>query len=248
MPLNISKFKSASLLASLAALLAGSIACARANSTQTQPETGGQAGATAGSRGGDVTSSSTTPSPDARPEVVAFGDSLTAGYGLSPSQSYPALLQKRLDERGYSYHVINAGVSGDTSAGGLRRLEWTLKGDVCILILELGANDALRGQPPAETKKNLAQIIEATGKRKVSVVLAGMEAPPNFGQDYTRQFRGIFPDLAKQYDLPLIAFFLEGVGGISELNQADGIHPNTRGTEIVMENVWRVLEPLLEKY
>jgi acyl-CoA thioesterase-1 len=181
------------------------------------------------------------------PLIVAFGDSLTAGYGLSESQSYPSLLQHRLDREGYRYRVVNAGVSGDTSAGGVRRVEWALKGDVRFLILELGANDALRGQPAAETKKNLAHIIETALRHKVTVVLAGMEAPPNLGVEYTREFREVFRDLARQYNLALVPFFLEGIGGVNELNQSDGIHPNAKGTEIVVENIWRVLGPLLGK-
>jgi acyl-CoA thioesterase-1 len=181
------------------------------------------------------------------PLIVAFGDSLTAGYGLNENRSYPALLQRRLDALGYSYKVINAGVSGDTSAGGVRRIDWALKGDVRILILELGANDALRGQPVAEMKRNLARIIERAQSRGVKVILAGMEAPPNFGSEYTRDFRQAFRDLAEKYDLPLIPFFLAGVGGIAELNQGDAIHPNERGTEIVLDNVWKALEPLLAK-
>jgi acyl-CoA thioesterase-1 len=180
------------------------------------------------------------------PQIVAFGDSLTAGYGLASSQSYPSLLQQRLDEQGYRYRVVNAGISGDTSAGGVRRLDWALQGNVKFLILELGANDGLRGQPVAETKKNLAQIIERAQSRGVKVILAGMEAPPNYGADYTREFRQAFRDLAEQYNVPLIPFFLEGVGGVSRLNQGDGIHPNTEGTKLVVDNVWRVLEPLLK--
>lgn len=185
---------------------------------------------------------------DARPEIIAFGDSLTAGYGLEPSQAYPALLQKRLDERGYNYRVINAGVSGDTSAGGLRRVDAMLaSGDVRILILELGANDMLRGQDLRETKKNLAQIIERAQRRNVKVILAGMEAPTNYGEEYQRDFHNLYPELAKEYHTALIPFFLAEVGGRPELNQGDGVHPNAKGTEIVLENVWRVLEPLLEK-
>jgi acyl-CoA thioesterase-1 len=196
-----------------------------------------------------------TPSPspaaskDAARLIVAFGDSLTAGFGLpDPStQSYPALLQKRLDERGYAYRVVNAGVSGDTSAGGARRIDWALKGDVEILILELGGNDALRGQPPSSVKQNLRTIIEAARQRGVKVILTGMEALPNLGPEYTSEFRSVFSDLAAEYKLPFLRFFLDGVGGVSELNQPDGIHPNTRGTELVLENVWRVLEPQLTK-
>jgi acyl-CoA thioesterase-1 len=181
------------------------------------------------------------------PVIVAFGDSLTAGFGLSEDQAYPTLLQRKLDEKGHKYRVINAGISGDTSAGGARRIEWTLDPNVKFLILELGGNDALRGQPVSELKKNLAVIIEKAKSRGVTVVLAGMEAPPNLGPEYTLEFRQAFRDLAKKYDLPFIPFVLEGVGGHPELNQPDGIHPNAEGEKILTENVWRVLEPLLDE-
>jgi acyl-CoA thioesterase-1 len=188
-------------------------------------------------------------SPEEPGLIVAFGDSLTAGYGLpDPStQSYPALLQKRLEEKGYRYRVVNAGVSGDTSAGGARRIDWALKGNVEVVILELGGNDALRGQPPSSVKENLRTIITAAQKRNVKVILTGMEALPNLGPEYTGEFRRVFSDLAAEYKLPFLPFFLDGVGGMSELNQPDGIHPNVRGTEMVVDNVWRVLEPLLRK-
>ncbi len=213
-----------------------------------QRSTGGAAPATeTASRSEGAVSASPSPDLTERPRIVALGDSLTAGYGLDISQSYPALLQKRLDEKGYRYEVINAGISGDTSAGGLSRLEWALQGNVRFLILELGANDGLRGLPVAEMKKNLAQIIEQAQSKNVTVILAGMEAPPNYGEDYTRQFRQAFRDLARHYNVKLIPFFLQGVAGLASLNQADGIHPNLEGTRIVMENVWRVLEPLLEQ-
>jgi acyl-CoA thioesterase I len=181
------------------------------------------------------------------PAIVAFGDSLTAGYGLSEEQSYTTLLQRKLDEKNYRYRVVNAGVSGDTSAGGARRIDWALEGNVKFLILELGGNDALRGQPVTIMKKNLAQIIERAQSRDVTVILAGMEAPPNLGEDYTRAYRQVFRDLAKQYKLAFIPFVLEGVGGRAEFNQPDGIHPNAEGEKIMTENVWRVLKPLLDK-
>jgi acyl-CoA thioesterase-1 len=190
---------------------------------------------------------SSQPDLTGAPVIVAFGDSLTAGYGLPESQSYPARLQRLLLERGYRYRVVNAGVSGATSAGGVRRIDWALTGDVRILILELGGNDALRGQPPAELKKNLAAIIEKAKQQNVQVIIAGMEAPPNLGPDYTREFRAVFRDLSREYNAPLIPFFLDRVGGVEQLNQPDGIHPNEKGTEIVVENVFRVLEPLLKE-
>lgn len=182
------------------------------------------------------------------PKIVAFGDSLTAGYGLEPSESYPSLLQQRLDADGLQYEVVNAGVSGDTSAGGLRRVDWSLDaGEVRVLILELGANDFLRGQPVKETRKNLAQIIERCQSRHVTVLLAGMLTPTSAGDDYQREIAGLFQSLAREYDVPLIPFFLENVAGIERLNQQDRIHPNPAGTKIVADTVYRYLKPLLEK-
>ncbi len=185
--------------------------------------------------------------PGTAPLIVAFGDSLTAGLGLEDQESYPTLLQQKLIEAGYDYAVINAGVSGETSAGGVRRIDSALKGNVKILILELGANDGLRGQPVAELKSNLSKIIEAAQKRKITVVLAGMEAPTNFGAEYTSEFHKVFQDLQEKYQLVLIPFLLADVAGIPELNQPDGIHPNAKGEEIVANNVWQVLEPLLSR-
>lgn len=184
---------------------------------------------------------------DTRPVIVAFGDSLTAGYGLPESESYTTLLQEKLEAEGYQYRVVNAGVSGDTSAGGARRLDWSLEGDVKFMILELGGNDGLRGLPVTELKKNLAQIIETAQQRNITVILAGMEAPPNLGAAYANSFRQVYRDLAKQYSVVLIPFVLEGVGGKPELNQPDGIHPNAEGEKVFTENVWRVLEPVLAK-
>ncbi|HEV2915834.1 MAG TPA: arylesterase [Pyrinomonadaceae bacterium] len=181
------------------------------------------------------------------PKIVAFGDSLTAGLGLTAAESYPSLLQKRIEADGYKYEVVNAGVSGDTSAGGLRRLDWALEGDVRFLILELGANDLLRGQQVAEMKKNLGQIIERARARGVIVLLAGMYAPTNTGAEYQREVQSAFQTLAREHDVPLIPFFLDRVAGVESLNQADGIHPNAEGAKIVAETVYQSLRPLLEK-
>lgn len=183
--------------------------------------------------------------PAAAPRIVCLGDSLTAGYGLQADQAYPALLQQRLREAGYPHEVINAGVSGDTSAGGLRRLDWSLRGNVEILVVALGGNDALRGLPPSAMRQNLAAIIERARQRGVKVLLAGMEAPPNFGASYTRQFRAVYTGLAKEYRVALIPFFLAGVAGVPSLNQADGIHPNAAGQRQVADLVWRTLVSLL---
>jgi acyl-CoA thioesterase-1 len=187
-------------------------------------------------------------SPDeSLPKIVAFGDSLTAGLGLTAAESYPSLLQKRLESDGYKYEVVNAGVSGDTSAGGLRRIDWALDGDVRFLILELGANDLLRGQPIKEMKKNLDQIIERAQSKGVVVLLAGMYAPTNSGGDYEREVQAAFQSLARERQVTLIPFFLDRVAGIESLNQADGIHPNAEGSKIVTETVYNALRPLLDK-
>lgn len=185
-------------------------------------------------------------SVDPRPRIVAFGDSLTAGLGVGPNESYPAQLQRRLDALGYRYRVINAGVSGDTTAGGLRRVPWILNSKPDLVILELGANDGLRGLSVDQTRNNLRQIIQRVQQAGATVVLAGMKLPPNYGRDYIASFESIYPALAKEYRLPLIPFFLEGVGGSPVLNQADGIHPTKKGYELVVEHVLKALTPLLE--
>lgn len=176
---------------------------------------------------------------------MAFGDSLTAGLGLSAQETYPALLQQRLKQDGYDYEVVNSGVSGDTSAGGVRRIDWALDGDVRFLILELGANDFLRGQPVAETKKNLAQIIDRARAKNVKVLLAGMLAPSNTGREYEEQIGNMFTDLAREKGVPLIPFFLKDVAGVESLNQRDGIHPNAAGAKLVAETVHKHLKPML---
>ena len=181
------------------------------------------------------------------PRIVAFGDSLTAGLGVSPDQSYPAQLQRRLREAGYSYEVINAGVSGDTTTGGLRRLAWVLKSRPSMVILELGANDGLRGQPLSLMASNLTKIIDGLQEAGVEVVLAGMQIPPNYGLDYTTGFASLFEQLARDHSVTLIPFFLEGVAARKELNQADGIHPTAEGYQIVAQTVFDVIEPLIEK-
>jgi acyl-CoA thioesterase-1 len=181
----------------------------------------------------------------ARPRVVALGDSLTAGQGLNPSEAYPALLQRRIDLEGRRYEMVNAGVSGDTSAGALRRLDWALEGDVRVLIIALGGNDGLRAVPVAELRRNLSAMIERAKARKIAVILAGMEAPPNFGLAYTAAFRGVYRDLAREHDVPLVPFLLQGVAGVASLNQRDGIHPTADGARVVADNVWAVLGPML---
>ena len=182
-----------------------------------------------------------------RPRVVALGDSLTAGLGLVPEQAWPALVQRKADEAGLQVEIVNAGVSGDTTAGGLRRLDWALDGDVRVLVLELGANDGLRGLPVDQMQDNLSAMIEAAKKRNIAVLLCGMEAPPNFGPQYTREFRQAFRDLADEHDVTFLPFFLDGVAGNASLNQGDGIHPNEVGTRRVADLVWQSLQPMLTR-
>jgi acyl-CoA thioesterase-1 len=181
--------------------------------------------------------------------ILFFGDSLTAGLGLDTSEAYPALIQQRLDSLNYNYRVINAGLSGETTAGGKNRIDWVLKQNIDVFVLELGANDGLRGIPLDETRKNLQDIIDKVRQKspKAKIILAGMQIPPNMGQDYTSKFKSIFPDLAQKNNVSLIPFLLEGVAGDPELNQADGIHPTAEGYEIVADNVWSTLEDKIEK-
>ncbi len=180
--------------------------------------------------------------------IVFFGNSLTAGYGLADvATGYVALIQQRLDSLGFSYNAVNAGLSGETSAGGNERVDWVLKQPVDIFVLELGGNDALRGIQPEETVKNLGSILEKVKSKypNVKLVLAGMEAPPNMGQAYTTAFRAMYPTLAKAHSATLIPFLLKNVGGNPDLNQGDRIHPNEKGQIIMRETVWEVIAPLL---
>ena len=196
-------------------------------------------------RSGQAPAADSNVKTELKPRIVFLGDSLTAGLGLSPDASYPALLQRKLDDRGYRYEVVNAGVSGDTSAGGLRRLDWSLEGDVKVLVVALGANDGLRGLSPQDLAANLSTILNRARDKGITVILAGMEAPPNYGADYTRQFRAVYLDLAKKYKVRFVPFLLHGVAGISGLNQPDGIHPNARGAQLIAELVWPALEAVL---
>ena len=179
--------------------------------------------------------------------LLVLGDSLSAGYGLKSEDSFPAQLEEALDVAGYGVQVINAGVSGDTTAGGLSRLEWALVDKPHIVLVELGGNDALRGLPPAETYANLESIIVKLKKNGVRVVLAGMQAPRNLGRDYTLEFDAIYPRLAGQYDVPLYPFFLDGVALDPVLNQPDGIHPNPAGVKVIVKKILPLLESELEQ-
>ena len=179
--------------------------------------------------------------------ILFLGDSITAGYGLEPAQAYPALIQNKIDAKRWPFKVINAGQSGDTTAGGLSRMDWLLRNHIDVLVLELGGNDGLRGLPAETTRKNLQAIIERSREKypDVKIILAGMQVPPNMGRDYAKQFNAIFADIAKKNKAALVPFVLEGVAGVPALNLPDGIHPTAKGHEIVAANVWKALEPIL---
>lgn len=195
-----------------------------------------------------ATNRATDERSERKPVIVVMGNSITAGYGLNPDQAFPAILQQKLDSLKWNYEVVNAGVSGETSAGGLSRIDWLLQRPVDVLIIELGGNDMLRGIPPEVTKQNLRGIIERTRARypDAEIILAGMEALPSYGVDYARKFRTIYQDLSREENVLLVPFILDGVGGVPELNLDDGIHPTARGHQIVAANVWEVLRPTLE--
>jgi acyl-CoA thioesterase I len=181
--------------------------------------------------------------------VIIFGDSITAGYGLDQDQAFPAILQEKVEELDLDVEVINAGVSGETSAGGLRRIDWVLQRELDVFVLELGGNDGLRGIDPEVTKQNLQQIMDKVWASYPDsrIILAGMEAPPNMGDSYTSRFRQIFSELAESNNVIFMPFILEDVGGEPELNQSDGIHPTAEGHEIIAENLWEYLRPVLDE-
>lgn len=186
--------------------------------------------------------------PDSQ-TILFFGNSLTAGMGLDPNEAFPAIIQQKLDSLGLDYKVINAGLSGETTAAGKNRISWVLNQKVDVFVLELGANDGLRGIPLEETKRNLQAIIDTVRSKNpdTAIILAGMQIPPNLGQAYTSGFRDIFPQLAEENDVALIPFLLEEVAGIPELNQADGIHPTAEGQKIVAKNVWPMIKESLRE-
>jgi len=188
-----------------------------------------------------------TPASTQEPVIVALGDSLTAGLGVAAEDAYPALLEARLRREGFHYRVVNAGVSGDTTAGALRRLDWVLRAQPAIVIVALGANDGLRGLPVDAMRDNLVAIVTRLRAGGARVLLAGMRLPPNYGEPYTRAFAAVFPAVARQTSAPLLPFLLEGVAGVAALNQADGIHPNAAGQRRVADRVWGSLRPLLQQ-
>ena len=179
--------------------------------------------------------------------ILFFGDSITAGLGVDKSQAFPALIQQKVDSAGLNYEVINGGLSGETSAGGLRRIDWVLQRKIDVFILELGGNDGLRGIELSSTKDNLQKIIEKVQQKypDVKIILAGMQVPPNLGQEYTSEFENMYPELSDENDLPLIPMILDKIGGNENLMQGDGIHPTPEGHQVIAENVWDKLEPRL---
>ncbi len=179
--------------------------------------------------------------------ILFFGDSITAGYGVDPDEAYPALIQRKLNDAGLPWKVVNAGLSGETTSGGLRRLDWILRQRVDIFVIELGGNDGLRGIAPATTRSNLEHMIERIHQQSpdARVIIAGMQLPTNLGPDYTRDFAAIYPEVARASGSGLIPFLLDRVGGVTTLNQPDGIHPTAEGHQIVADTVWRTLQPLL---
>lgn len=196
---------------------------------------------------GTLSSEEAPDANDTLKRIVILGDSITAGYGLDPKQAYPALIAEKISIAGLPYTVANAGVSGDTTAGGLRRVAWATGQGADVLIIALGGNDGLRGIPPEETKKNLLGIIETARSKNpgVMVVLAGMQMPDNMGADYTARFKAVFPQVAKASESAFIPFLLEGIGGVESFNQPDGIHPTAEGQARVAENVWKILQPVI---
>lgn len=194
-----------------------------------------------------ATFAQTAPGGDAKPiKLAVLGDSLTAGYGLPSSDAFPAKLQKALRAKGVAVDVINAGVSGDTTSAGLARLDWSIPKDADTVIVELGANDALRGVDPQIARASLDAILKKLKARNVAVLLCGMLAPPNYGAEYAAKFNAIYPDLAKAYDVPLYPFFLDGVAAVAKLNQPDGIHPTSAGIDIIVERILPTVEAFLK--
>jgi acyl-CoA thioesterase-1 len=181
------------------------------------------------------------------PRIVALGDSLTAGLGLPRDEAYPAVLQRKLQDAGIALEVVNAGVSGDTTADGLGRTNWALEGDVRLLIVALGANDGLRGLPPGQMKANLQSIIHRARQRAIPVLLVGMEAPPNYGEQYAASFRQVFQELARENKVRFVPFLLEGVAGLQNLNQSDGIHPTSAGAAQIADHLWPAVKTMIEK-
>src|SRR5215217_3078221 len=227
------------VLLSALAIACGGRDAARDTATSTKPPSPAESPAVLDS----------APAPlDARQTVLFLGTSLTAGLGLEPDSAYPQQIQRKIDASRLPYQVVNAGVSGETSAGLLRRLDWVLRRPADMIVVETGANDGLRGLPVSATRATISDVLSRIRRERpnATIALVQMEAPPNLGQEYTSEFRGMFPELAREHGATLLPFLLEGVAGEQRLNQSDGIHPNNEGEKIVAENVWRVLRPLLQ--
>lgn len=222
------------------AALATLAACGNNSTSEATAEQQSQAGAT---------TEGNTAETDRVKTILFFGNSLTAGYGLEPDQAFPALIQEKIDSLNLPYKVVNAGVSGETSAGGKSRINWLLKQPIDVFVLELGANDGLRGIDPAETYSNLQAIIRKVREKypDAEIILAGMQIPPNMGQTYADEFKEVYTRLAEEEKAALIPFLLEGVGGIPSLNQSDGIHPTVEGQKILAKNVWDVMEEIVRE-
>lgn len=191
----------------------------------------------------------TTSAQSGGQSILFFGDSITAGYGIEQDQAFPALIQHKIDSLGWEFSVRNGGLSGETSAGGVQRIDWMLQNDTDVFILELGGNDGLRGIDPKSTKQNLQKIIDKVKEKypEAAIILAGMQVPPNLGADYTRQFKNIYPELAQSNDITLIPGLLQEVGGKSDLMQADGLHPTGKGHKRMADTIWKTLKPILQQ-
>jgi acyl-CoA thioesterase-1 len=242
-PRSIIRAKALGLFVALALTSCSGMACRRGRSAEPSPN--GPAAAVAVEHGPDG-----TPSPEAgdtRAVILFVGTSLTAGLGVDPADAYPALIQRKIDAAGLRYRVVNAGVSGETSAGARRRMGWLMRQKVAVLVLETGANDGLRGQDPEATRENVQAIFDQARRQAPPprLVLIAMEALPNYGDDYRRRFRAIYPELAKRNAATLVPFLLAGVAGDAKLNQADGVHPTAEGHKRVADNVWKALRPVL---
>lgn len=208
----------------------------------------GVAGTAVAQGGGEGAEAEGAPQTESM-RILFFGDSITAGYGVGQEQAFPALVRRRIDSLDWNFTVVNGGLSGETSAGGLRRIDWVLRQHVDLFVLELGGNDGLRGIDLASTRQNLQQIIDKVGGTypDARIVIAGMQVPPNLGPDYTARFESMYPELARENDAELIPFLMEGVGGFEEYMQNDGIHPNARGHERMAQTVWEAIRPILQE-
>lgn len=206
------------------------------------------AGSGTGDRAATADSTAEPPATTGRPVIVFLGTSLSAGFGLDPDSAFPALIQRKVDSAGLGYEVVNAGVSGETSAGALRRIDWILRSPPVFLVIETGANDGLRGQDPDTLRANLQAMIDRVRERapQTTIILSAMEAMPNLGQAYVRRFRAVYTDAARDNGLPLLPFILDRVAGVESLNQGDGIHPNEAGSRLVADNIWAGLLPILQ--